>query len=445
MFQRLLFPFYSLFSTLNYRFSLRFTQEGKFCSGLLFASAVIGIDTRQTLAYQIFTLLLAIFLCSFFYSLFFRGNFRVKRTLPQYATAGKTFTYKIDIETLGNKQEKGLEIIEVLRDQRPTLNEFLNRKEPDEQQRNIFDRIFLFYRWVWLMNKNSLGINPKPQAVALLPGNVITVSFEVTASLRGKLEFQGIYIARKDPFGLFRALIKISQVQSMLVLPERFIVPNIPMSGGRKDQLGGVTLASSVGDSEEFYSMRDYVHGDPVRNIDWKSWAKTGKPIIREYQEEFFSRKALILDTYSGEKGEKNFEIAVSIAASYVVSIEDQESLLDLMFVEEDVYCFTSGRNTAHKSNALELLAGVVPSNNTAFPLLSGSVKKRSSILNGIICVFSHWDKERKELIQFLQSSGSPLKVFLVVEEDEKNKIDSKGLNITIIGNNSIRECLLNK
>ena len=59
-------------------------------------------------------------------------------------------------------------------------------------------------------------------------------------------------------------------------------------------------MASSVGESEEFVSLRDYRRGDPMRHIHWKSWAKTGKPIVKEFQDEFFVRHALILDTFAG-------------------------------------------------------------------------------------------------------------------------------------------------
>jgi hypothetical protein len=35
-----------------------------------------------------------------------------------------------------------------------------------------------------------------------------------------------------------------------------------------------------------------------VRRIDFRSWARLGKPVVREYQEEYYCRIALILDTH---------------------------------------------------------------------------------------------------------------------------------------------------
>lgn len=57
-------------------------------------------------------------------------------------------------------------------------------------------------------------------------------------------------------------------------------------------------LSSSTGDAIEFVGTRDYREGDPPRNIHWRSWARRGAPVVKEYQEEYFCRIALILDTF---------------------------------------------------------------------------------------------------------------------------------------------------
>ena len=147
---------------------------------------------------------------------------------------------------------------------------------------------------------------------------------------RGYLRFTGVTVARADPLGLFRAVRPIARPESLLVLPRRYPVPPIRLPGTRKFQPGGVALASSVGESEEFVSLRDYRPGDPRRRIHWKSWARVGKPVVREYQDEFFVRHALVLDTFSRTEPGERFEAAVSVAASLACTLDTGESLLDL-------------------------------------------------------------------------------------------------------------------
>src|SRR5439155_7840266 len=112
-----------------------------------------------------------------------------------------------------------------------------------------------------------------------------------------------------------------------------------------------------VGDAEEFIGLRDYRPGDPVRAIHWKSWAKIGAPVVREFQEEYFARHALILDTFA-PAGE-TFEAAVSLTASFLAASDPLESLLDLMFVEDRAHCLTAGRGVGDRTDLLRALAAV--------------------------------------------------------------------------------------
>jgi hypothetical protein len=53
----------------------------------------------------------------------------------------------------------------------------------------------------------------------------------------------------------------------LIVLPRRYPLPPIALPGGMKYQQGGVAMASHIGQSEEFVSLREYRHGDPPRHI----------------------------------------------------------------------------------------------------------------------------------------------------------------------------------
>ena len=161
---------------------------------------------------------------------------------------------------------------------------------------------------------------------ALQPHSETEVAIEITPSHRGVIRLTGLTIARSGPFGLYHACKTVVMAQSVLILPKRYELPPVDLSGSRRYQSGGVALASSVGDSEEFVSLRDYRPGDPLRRIHWKSWAKVGKPVVKEYQDEFFLRHALILDTFSDAAYSEALEQAVSIAASFTCQIQNQDT-----------------------------------------------------------------------------------------------------------------------
>jgi uncharacterized protein (DUF58 family) len=182
-----------------------------------------------------------------------------------------------------------------------------------------------------------------------------------------------------------------------------------------KYQEGGVALASNVGQSEEFVALRDYRRGDPLRHIHWRSWAKTGKPIVKEFEDEFFVRHALVLDTFNDQSHSEAFEEAVSVAASFACTIQTQESLLDLLFVGAEAYCFTAGRGLAQVDQMLEILASVQMCSAKPFQTLESLVLNHTNVVSGCICVLLAWDEKRRRFVEKLKASGVPVLVVVVV------------------------------
>ncbi|MFS8118371.1 MAG: DUF58 domain-containing protein, partial [Microcoleus sp.] len=172
--------------------------------------------------------------------------------------------------------------------------------------------------------------------------------------------------------------------------------------------------------------------GDSLRKIHWKSWAKTGKPIVKEEQDEFFVRHALILDTFQSVKYSELLEEAISIAASLAYEVQTQESLLDLMFVVQEAYCFTFGRGLSSTEKMLEILASISACQDKVFDSLISVVMDKISLLSGCICIFLCWDEPRKKLVNYLRSRGIHTLVLIITERH--TELDS--LNLGLIKDN---------
>jgi len=112
------------------------------------------------------------------------------------------------------------------------------------------------------------------------------------------------------------------------------------------------------------------------------------------------------------------FEEAVSLAASFVCTLDTQESLLDLMFVGTESHCYTAGRGQMQPESLVEILAGARTSADRAFRRLHDAVLARRAALSGCILILLAWDEARQALVRALQHSGLPLKVLVVSERD---------------------------
>lgn len=417
--RRLLFRAFRWTWVIQHWLTRRFTRAGILVLGGILAASVVGLDTNRTLAYQAFAFLLALLTAAILASLTFRGRFRVARTVPRFGTAGERLAYKVTVTNTGRRRQHGLSLLEDTADPRPSLDEFLIAREPGEERRNWFDRTVGYPRWMWLIERRRGARLAEVPVPPLLPGGDAEVRVEAAPMRRGRLRLVGVTLARPDPFGLFRGFVRVPAVDSLLILPRRYPVPDLDLPGTRKYQQGGVALAGSVGDSEEFASLRDYRPGDPLRRIHWRSWARMGRPIVKEYQDEFFVRHALVLDTFGRPGSPEVFEEAVSVAASFAVAIPSQDSLLDLMFVGPEAYCFTAGRGLAHADRMLEVLAGVEPCVGRPFSTLRNAVLERHGELSGAICVLLDWDDERRAFVDALRGAGVPTLTLVITRDGD--------------------------
>src|SRR5207248_1571728 len=213
---------------------------------------------------------------------------------------------------LSSRPQAGLTLLEELSDPRPGYPEWRRAHRAAEKRTRSF-RVATHAGPDWF-KPGKIKAAEIPRALAR---QEVEAQMAVTPLRRGNLRFAAVTLARPDPLGLYRALCRAELPQTALILPKRYPVPPLMLPGSIKYQDGGVAMASKVGQSEEFIALRDYRPGDPLRHIHWRSWAKAGRPVVREFEDEFFVRHALVLDTFADHPHSQLFEEAVSVAASF--------------------------------------------------------------------------------------------------------------------------------
>lgn len=400
---------------------MHFTPVGHLCLIAWLIAGIFGIDTKASNTYQLFVFLSIVFIFALLGSVFNRFKGSIKRQLPRYATVGEPLTYHVSITNNSAKNYHNLAYGEQLATIFPDYSELLRyyqRQHKPWYKRGVSFRLWRrylgWYRGAYIDEQTVpfLGIEQAER-----------IKISCTPVRRGKLNFTGAIIAKPDLLGLFRRLYFAVEPQSCLALPKRYPVGVVCLKARRQYQAGGVSLANSVGDSAEFMALRDYRQGDSYNNIYWKSLARHGKLIVKEYQDEFFVRRALVLDTYAHELTHELFEAAVSVAASLAMSESHADALLDLMFVGQEAYRFTTGRGVDHLPRLQEVLAAVQASDAYAFKSLRLAVEQYSHQCSNLFCVLLQWDKERQDFIKSMQARGIPVAVFLV-HEGQLNKED---------------------
>lgn len=427
MFKKLLFKNFKFIFRINQWGKHRLTPAGTLITGSMIASGIFGVDIRQSMAFQVFSITFALLLTAILGSIIFRSRFEFARYLPDFGTVNERFKYKIRLTNKGNRNERDLLIIDELETVLPEFHEFLSRKDPQDKNRNRFDRMIGYPRLMGLI-RNKRGGTIEPHVIPwVAPGESTMVEIEMSPTRRGYIQLNHAFIGRPDPLGLCRALKKIFRRDRVLILPRMYKAPPVQLAGLRKYQKGGMSQASSVGDSQEFMSLREYRPGDPLRAIHWRSYAKNSTPIVKEFHDEFFVRQGLILDTFQEEKADSLFEEAISVAASFCKTLPSQDSLLDLLFVGDKAYRFTAGRGLGRPENMLEILACAKACRDLPFSAMHDLIPAYVHESSGLICVLLDWGEERKALIDSLVAMNMPVLVFLVIEAEDNEQYSSEG------------------
>jgi len=120
---------------------------------------------------------------------------------------------------------------------------------------------------------------------------------------------------RTDPLGLLRRDAVEQKAAELFVHPR--IIPLDRLGAGLQRDLEGQTTHDLSTSDLAFHTLRDYVPGDDSRYVHWRSTAKVGKLLVRQFQDTRRSRLTLVVDgTATSYSSAEEFEVAMSAAGS---------------------------------------------------------------------------------------------------------------------------------
>ena len=114
-----------------------------------------------------------------------------------------------------------------------------------------------------------------------------------------------------------------------------------------------------------------------------------------------------------------------SVAASFACKILTQESLLDLLFVGHEAFCFTAGRGLGQADQMLEILASVRANTGQKYSTLESLVLEHARSVSGVVCVLLAWDAPRRTFVRKLQAMGVPVLALVLVPGGEGAALDA--------------------
>lgn len=155
----------------------------------------------------------------------------------------------------------------------------------------------------------------------VLAGRTCQVAYQGRLLRRGRYRFGPLEISSRFPMTFFRAVTRVDREETLLVSPRLGRLTPRWVQMHREDELGSQHSGHRQGHVEaEFFGLRDWRNGDSRRWIHWRSSARRGSVVVRQFDERRNQDLLLLLDLWQPEQPTAaqldNVELAVSFAAT---------------------------------------------------------------------------------------------------------------------------------
>ena len=203
---------------------------------------------------------------------------------------------------------------------------------------------------------------------ALLRGDRAVVETTRRAQHRGVHAGGRVHLSTNAPLGFVRSRCVLQVPGSITVVPRPVDLPGFTALEDARSSRYGVEGGARAGAGLDYIGVRDYRPGDAMRAVHWRSVARTGRLIVREFEDEAHTAVALVLvGEDAGQPPDSAFEALVTAAASIARVAWSRGHRVDL--IRPGAHLRDAGSETG-----LEWLAAATPTDAPLIPLVDRAV-----------------------------------------------------------------------
>lgn len=176
----------------------------------------------------------------------------------------------------------------------------------------------------------ELPLRPEVWFPYVGPRQSATLLARARVPRRGRYRFGPLTLSTRFPFGLLLASRTVLAEETLLVYPRLGRLTRAWRTW-RQEMVEGARQRQQQGRaSGEFFGVREWHQGDHPRWIHWRSSAKHGTLVVRQFEQPRSHAFAILLDLWQPEtptpEALENVELAVSLAATLITTFCRQET-----------------------------------------------------------------------------------------------------------------------
>jgi uncharacterized protein (DUF58 family) len=181
-------------------------------------------------------------------------------------------------------------------------------------------------------------------------------TYRLPTRQRGIFDVGPVEVTRQDSFEIFRTSHRYGDVERIWVYPRLLAFRALPT--GQMRHLEGPSSDTSPQGNITFHRLRDYVVGDDLRLVHWRSSARTGRLVVKHNVDTSQPYTVVLLDQRPSRYTAESFESAVDVAASVLTTSSAHKAPVELRLTDGTVI---GGARLPDVTPLIDHLTGVLP------------------------------------------------------------------------------------
>jgi uncharacterized protein (DUF58 family) len=248
-------------------------------------------------------------------------------------------------------------------------------------------------------------------------GRSATLEHLVNIDARGRKVVRRVRVATRFPFGIFEKWSYLPVEAEVLMFPAVGRIPGRIIPTGDEYRHAGATKVLAKSGRDEFWGIREYREGDNPRHIHWRSAARLGKRMVKEYHREESQNVCLLLDAHvppDRPELRERFERAVSFVATLSRDLVAQDFGVSFAAYGQSMVKLATGRGQRQGRQVLTALAEIEASPDRDFEAMLRELDPRVIGDAYIVAIVLDGARERAARIHLARARNHRLRVISV-------------------------------
>ena len=217
----------------------------------------------------------------------------------------------------------------------------------------------------------------------LRPGESARIRYVLRCPLRGHYSIGPVSLRVRNTFNLGVEDMYVDHHSDIVIFPQIKEVEEAFLRSRTPKMYTGATTLRTPGQGSEFYSLREYVPGDPFKNINWKAFARTGDLMVNEKCRDAVTDLYILLDSRDvariGTVLKNPLEMGTVSAASLAAFFLKRRDSVALGIYGDGLAYLPPDTGDKQYFKILSSLAGVKPEGSMPLQAVTNSLSGRFS------------------------------------------------------------------